>query len=404
MKKSNCSVRFYLYEKVKNPNGFPIYCRIIVDRKKSEFATDQFCTPEKWDKASGLPIRTPRIKEYLTHIESEIFTLKRNLEFNKKEVSAKILKSLYKNSSSSSVPNLNEHFESFISRISDPSLGYSKGRMSQYGTTKKYLFEFLQSHKLGKMKLSEFDIKLIQEFDLYLGNTIQNQNTGKPISRNSINNHHKRLKTILIDAYRKEYINRNPYENFKIRNEKTNREYLSELELSQIRDFDFENQPKLDRVRDIFIFSCYTGLRFSDAQSLNQKNISKDENGTYWIAFKQAKTNLNVKIPILEPALDIYNKYAHIREVNGKVLPKISNQRFNSYIKDVINKIGIDKSISHHIARHTFATTVTLSNNVPITVVSNLLGHTSLKTTQIYAKITDKSKAEFAEMLNSKIK
>lgn len=404
MKKSNCSIKFFLNERVTDKiKGSPIYCRIILNRKKAEFATDEFCHPSKWDKKNGLPIRNPRIKEYIAHIENEVFDIKRKLEYDKQAVSAKILKELYKNQALDEIVTILKHYDYFIDRISKLKEDYSEGRISQYRTSRNYFTDFLASINCKNLALQDFDLQKIQEYDVYLSTNIINSVTQKLISRNTVNNHHKKIKTLLNDAVRKGLIKFNPYNGFKLKYDQTNREFLNKDDLKTLVDFDFSNNQRLDKVRDIFVFSCYTGLRFTDAQNLTRDNVSVDSNGGYWLSFIQAKTNKTVRIPLLKHARKIYHKYDHLREVTKRIIPKISNQKFNDYIKIVADWVGIKKHLTHHIARHTFATTVTLSNEMPIEVVSAALGHNSLRTTQIYAKITDDYKLKQFDRLNEKL-
>jgi site-specific recombinase XerD len=161
----------------------------------------------------------------------------------------------------------------------------------------------------------------------------------------------------------------------------------------------------LEKVRDIFLFSVYTGLRFEDAQALTMDRLSKDKAGKTFLTIEQEKTNEPLVLPVLEPAVKIVSKYKSSpeRKILNKVLPKISNQKLNVYLKVIADLASIDKKLTHHVARHTCATTVLLSNDVPIEVVSKWLGHTNIKTTQIYAKITNVYLQKVANNLSKKI-
>ncbi len=403
MQKSNCTVKFFLNERVNVPlKGSPIYCRITMRRKKAEFATDEFCQPKKWDNKNGAPlVRSNRIKEYLNFIESKIFEIKRELEYQNKNISAKILKAKYKDQSSGKKITFLDHMDLFIEHISQLKEDYGKSRISKYKTTRRYFTNFLESINSKTIMIQDYDLEKIQAFDMYLATNIVDARTQKLIGRNTINNHHKLLKVVLNAAVKKEILSISPYSNFKLKDIKTNREFLTKDELIAFNKVELANNERFDRVRDIFLFSCYTGLRFNDAQNLRSDNISIDSDNNHWLTFEQAKTKQMVRLPLLKPAIEIYNKYEHLRKSTKKIIPKISNQKFNDYIKVVAGLAGVTKNISHHIARHTFATTVTLSNDVPLEVVSNMLGHKDLKTTQIYAKITDENKVKQIDRLNS---
>jgi integrase len=182
------------------------------------------------------------------------------------------------------------------------------------------------------------------------------------------------------------------------------REYLNEDELQALATKKF-NIDRLGQVRDIFLFSCYTGLAFIDAFQLTYSNVSKGVDGNQWIFSARQKTDTPTRIPLLPTALEILDKYkSHPKCINsGKVLPVLSNQKMNSYLKEIADVCGITKTLTFHIARHTFATTVTLNNDVPIESVSKMLGHKSIKITQHYAKIIDRKVSADMQTLQKKL-
>ncbi|MFY7918741.1 MAG: site-specific integrase, partial [Chryseotalea sp.] len=148
---------------------------------------------------------------------------------------------------------------------------------------------------------------------------------------------------------------------------------------------------RLKQVRDIFIFCCYTGLAYADVQKLSRDEITTGIDGEKWIWTSRQKTDTATRIPLLPQALEIINRYKDEPSClnKGRLLPVLSNQKMNGYLKEIADACGITKKMTFHTARHTFATTVTLSNGVPIETVSKMLGHRNLKTTQHYAKILD---------------
>lgn len=161
---------------------------------------------------------------------------------------------------------------------------------------------------------------------------------------------------------------------------------------------------RLELVRDIFIFSCFTGLAYIDVKQLTLDNISLGIDGDKWIFKNRQKTETASKIPLLPVAQEIINKYSEhpVCKNENRLLPILSNQKMNAYLKEIVDVCEINKDLTFHIARHTFATTVTLSNGVPLETVSKMLGHTNLKTTQHYAKILDKKISEDMMILKSK--
>lgn len=162
---------------------------------------------------------------------------------------------------------------------------------------------------------------------------------------------------------------------------------------------------RLRMVRDVFVFCCYTGLAYADVYKLKPSDISRGIDGEYWLFAERKKTGVSSNVPLLPPALAILEKYRSYAEVtNGeKLLPVITNQRLNAYLKEIADVCGIQKNLTFHIARHTFATTVTLTNGVPMESVSSMLGHKNLRTTQVYAKVVEKKVSEDMKMLKSKL-
>ena len=162
---------------------------------------------------------------------------------------------------------------------------------------------------------------------------------------------------------------------------------------------------RLQHAKDMFVFSCYTGLAYIDVYELSPQNVSLGIDGEYWISTYRHKTDIPVRIPLLPQALEIIEKYKNNPRVleSGRLLPVYANQLLNSYLKEIADFCGIEKPLTFHIARHTFATTVTLTNGVPIETVSKLLGHTSIKTTQIYAKVIEQKVSEDMRLLRQKM-
>lgn len=216
--------------------------------------------------------------------------------------------------------------------------------------------------------------------------------TGHPkaLSNNTRMKHIQRLRKVVTLAYHLEWIDKDPFVRWKMTYDKTNREFLSEQELKKLENKVFISE-RLDRVRDLFVFSCYTGISYVDIMNLTPNHLVLGIDGDNWIMTKRQKTNTTVKVPLLGQALDIVNKYKDhpVTAVNNSLLPVLTNEKLNIFLKEVANFVGIKKKLTFHMARHTFATTVTLSNGVPIETVSKLLGHSKIATTQIYARVLE---------------
>lgn len=200
--------------------------------------------------------------------------------------------------------------------------------------------------------------------------------------------HLKRLKKLLNLAQKLEWVEKDPFAKFSLKFKKYERAFLSEEELQYLEHFDFERIP-LQQTRGVFVFSCYTGLSWVDVRNLKLENIVTGIDGRKWIFTIREKTEQPVKIPILPESMEIIQKYKKQAECSGFVLPVYSNQKTNQYLKEIADTLKLNKTLTFHVARHTFATTITLSNGVPIETVSKLLGHSKLSTTQIYARVLE---------------
>src|SRR5688572_25241680 len=213
----------------------------------------------------------------------------------------------------------------------------------------------------------------------------------------------KKVKKIMNQCIAKRWVERSPFIGFKMSMNETHKTFLNEQELLLISEKKIAIK-RLEQVRDIFLFSCYTGLAYCDVTKLTKANVVIGVDGDKWIFTKRAKTDTPSRIPLLPISNSIVNKYADhpVTSRSGKLLPVMSNQRMNSYLKELADQCGIDKELTFHCARHTFATTVTLTNGAPIETVSKMLGHKSLKTTQHYAKIVDKKVSEDMRALKQK--
>lgn len=264
------------------------------------------------------------------------------------------------------------------------------GTMKNYYTTEKYLKRFLiQKLKTEDIYLKQLNYRFITDFEHYLRN-YRNSNKQLMLTNNGVMKHLERLKKLVNLSIKLEWTIKNPFQKFQLKFDKYDRQYLTDRELVLIENTYF-NQERLERVKDIFVFSCYTGLSYIDVKELTIHQIVKRMDNKLWIHTKREKTDETVKIPLLPKALEIVEKYKHIPKLTNSecLLPLCSNQKTNSYLKEVATVCGIHKNITFHVARHTFATTVMLTNGVPIETVSKLLGHAKLSTTQIYARVLD---------------
>ncbi len=380
------SIKFYLKAIKSNDNDFVVNTQIVYNRTKSEFTTGLRCGSNDWNNAKEEFVKNSIFNQQLSNLKSKIFRVKNQLDesgvsYNASEIKKHLL------GTQQSDDTLLAYFDQFLDRhIKNDA--WSESTKKLYYNTYHYLQDFLAHQRTKTMTLSQFNLSQIGKFDDYLKQIIWND-TGDRLGVTTINKHHSRIKAVLNDAISRGELLQKHYTNFKLSFPSSNREYLTREELTSINSIDFGYNKTLDAVIDIFMFSCYTGLRFCDAMELTLDNIMII-NDEQHIRVDQIKTNERREIPLLSPAIYILNKYnsAHFRLVKQKALPSYSNQRVNIYLKLIAAQAGISKNLTHHIARHTCATTILLDNDVPIEVVSHWLGHTNIKTTQIYAKIS----------------
>ncbi len=274
---------------------------------------------------------------------------------------------------------------------------YAPGTLERYETSLKHTKDFLQwKYRVSDIDIEKIDHAFITEYEFYLC-------TERKCANNTavkyIKNFHKIINICLANGW----LTKDPFANYKAKVKEVIREFLTEQEIQSLMEKEFVSE-RLELVRDIFVFSCFTGLAYIDVKQLSKDNIVLGIDGDKWINKNRQKTDTNSKIPLLPTAQYILDKYAnHPVCVNeDKLLPIFSNQKMNAYLKEIATVCGINKELTFHIARHTFATTVTLSNGVPIETVSKMLGHTNLKTTQHYAKILDKKISEDMQVLKQK--
>jgi site-specific recombinase XerD len=227
----------------------------------------------------------------------------------------------------------------------------------------------------------------------------------KKCCNNSALKYVKNFKKIIRFCLASGWLSQDPFRNYKSKVKIVDRVFLNQDEIDVITNKDFET-VRLNQVRDIFLFSCFTGLAYADVQKLKRTEVVKGLDGEMWISTKRQKTDTPTRVPLLPSALYILSKYTchPACEVNGRALPVSTNQKMNAYLKEIASVCGINKELTYHTARHTFATTVTLSNGVPIESVSKMLGHTNIKTTQHYAKILDIKVSKDMALLKEKYK
>ena len=398
------SILFYLKRVKVNAQGLaPIFQRITINGRRLENSTGKFVEPDKWhsemSKMKGTSEEARSINGHLDNLKSKILNLEKNLikkdipvnfESFKNELSGK------KERERMLIPIFQEHNRKIKELVGQE---YAPGTLERYETSLKHTINFLLwKYNLTDINIEKIDHAFIMEYEFYLRSERKCANN---TAVKYIKNFHKIINQCLSNGW----LNKDPFSNYKAKVKEVVRDFLSEAEIEQMINKEFVTD-RLEIVRDIFVFSCFTGLAYIDVKQLTLDNISLGIDGDKWIFKNRQKTDTASKIPLLPMAQEIIDKYTEhpVCKNEKRLLPILTNQKMNAYLKEIADVCGIKKDLTFHIARHTFATTITLSNGVPLETVSKMLGHTSLKTTQHYAKILDKKISEDMMILKSKFK
>jgi integrase len=397
------SILFWIAKNRIKDGKSPLSCRITVNGQRAELSVQREVSIRDWDpKAQILSGRTAEAKEINNHLamtRAKLLNCHSKLEARNAEITAESIKREY--SGVIERPRMlmeiitqhNNDIKTLIGK------GYSKATWVKYNSTKTHVENFLKwKYSISDMDIKKLNFEFITDFEFYL-------KSQKNIDVNTNGKYIKNIKKIIKECVAKNWLDKDPFMAYKVKAKKTEREFLTEEELRTIQEREFEIE-RLSQVRDIFIFSCYTGLAYIDIYNLSPNQIALGIDGEKWIFTSRQKTGTPSRIPLLPPALAILDKYAnHPMTVNRKkLLPVPSNQKLNAYLKEIAAICKIPKELTFHAARHTFATTVTLTNGVPIETVSKMLGHTKLQTTQIYARILDKKVSGDMQTLRDKLK
>ena len=374
--------------RTSNDEKVIIYVRITLNSQRVEMSTGLKIEANKWceinKRARGSSEQSKTINSCLGDINNNIYQVYSMLVGNGNAISVYDIKKHYLGTPEKRV-TLMEIFERFIAIRKDlVGIEYSHLTYRKYCTLKVHLLEFL-TKKLNVQDVAVDDFKFsnLMDFEHFL-------RTDKGIGNNAAVKYVKYFRTVIGYALNTEMISKDPYVKYKGKIREVSRGYLSMEELSVLEAKVFSN-PRLETVKDIFVFCCYTGLAYVDIEMLTIDQISMGIDGEQWVNTTRKKTGNGVNVPLLPAALRIIKKYnGHpAREIDRKVLPVLSNQKMNAYLKEIGDICGINKTLTTHLARHTFATTITLTQGISMESVSKMLGHSDIKTTQIYAKVTN---------------
>lgn len=396
MKQNTFKVLFVLRRNHVNKDGkCAIIVRISVNGEQERINSTLDIEPELWDsKASKAIGRTNKIVAFNKRLEDIKYILQDHyyqLINTHGFVTAEMVKNAYMGITAKE-ESLMPIYDEFLAETKKMvGINRSDKTYQKYERCKRRIVEFMKKkYNINDIPLRELKPKFLSDFEVFLA-------TEYKCKQNTIYKFLQLFRMVLVKAQREGISFPDPYLNHKMRKERVDRGYLTEEEVLAIATKEI-NLRRLDQVRDVFIFACYTGLAYADISTLRAENIKKMFDGKLWIVTHRQKTKTNVNVPLLPTAAKILQKYED-QFLNGEILPMLSNQKTNAYLKEIADICGIEKNLTFHLARHTFATTMTLGKGVPIESVSKMLGHTNIQTTQIYARITNEKISKDMENL-----
>ena len=379
MSKSTFRILFYVRKNQVNKEGkSSIMIRLTINGDTSQFSSKLEVEPELWDvkgqKMSGSSLKARQLNSLLDDHFHDIETHEAYVTAEKVR-NAFLGITIRQQTLLGTFRKHNEDVQKLVG-ISKSAATYAK-----YDRCMRRLEEFMQAkYRIKDIALKEISHVFITDFETYL-------RTVSGCNENTTAKFMQTFRMIIIMAKNNGWIFADPFINYKIRLKRVDRGYLTEPEIKKILKKQFTCK-RLEQVRDIFIFACFTGLAYIDVRNLTKENIQTSFDGKLWIMTARQKTDTAVTVPLLKVPQAILKKYEGT-QLDGRLLPVLSNQKLNSYLKEIGDLCGITKNITFHLARHTFATTMTLAKGVPIETVSKMLGHTNIITTQIYARITN---------------
>lgn len=403
MKRATFNILYFIKrgKLLKNGNA-PVYMRITVNGKSTEVSLKRNIEPKLWDvarnRAKGNSQNSKDLNDYLSSVQGQLFMHQQEIQESGKTITPKLLANAFLGIGEkhwSLVELFQEHNDNMEKLI---GIEYAPLTLQRYKAGLKHIKIFCKmQYNLNDITLKEVDSNFVSKFDFYLKTTAKCQH-------NSAMKHMRALKKIILSAIGNDYIRKDPFHNFKITQKETKREILTEADLIKLKEKEFSIE-RIEVVRDLFLFQCYTGLAYKDMENLSKDNLQIGIDGNKWLFLKRQKTKVECRVPLFPITEMILDKYKDnpCHQLKDRLLPVPSNQKMNAYLKEVGDLCGITQKLHTHLARHTYATTVTLGNNVPMETVSKLLGHTKLATTQIYSKVMDTKISKDLEGLRNKM-
>lgn len=403
MQQDTLIILFYLKRARTNAKGkCPILCRMTFKKERKQFSTGLFINPENWkakvQKAIDPSEESIQINNHLSLINQRINKAYLTLKVQRDEFSVEDISETFLNKKIKKEDSVISYFKKYLDKQKKLI-----GKDIRESTWKKFNYvcsdveSFIsKSYNKKDILLTELTPQFLDDFEYYL-------KTEKEQKQVTINKEIQRFRKPIRIAVAEGYLDKDPFSLHKPGRVKKEVVFLSQDELDKFEKKDF-SQPRLQLVKDLFVFCCYTGLAYNEMSKIETKHLEIGFDGNEWIKIVRDKTNKEVAVPLLDKAKNIIKKYQS-KDGSDTLFPGISNQKLNSYLKEIALILEIDKRITHHTARKTFASTVLLYNDVPIEVVSEILGHSSIQITQsYYGKVVQKKVSETFIKLKKKVK
>lgn len=401
----NHKINVLFYSKIAKKtkeNLVPIYLRITINGQRIEQTTQRYVELSKWsaetNRVKGTTGSAKAVNDYLDVLKTRVYSCERQMVLDGIPITYASFKDKW--TAGTDKPRmLLEVFQQHNNQLK-ALIGkeFSAGTFERYTTSLNHTRAFLNwKYCVDDIDIKKLDYEFVADYEFWL-------KSERNCNHNSAIKYISNFRKIVNICIRNGWLSKDPFLGFKMSKREVERDFLTTEELQSLSQKQFAMQ-RLNQVRDIFLFCCFTGLAYADVKKLRKEEITTGVDGERWIFTKRMKTETASRIPLLPFALDLIKKYENYPQCDkeNRVLPVLSNQKMNSYLKEIADLCEIKKTLTFHIARHTFATTVTLSNGVPIESVSKMLGHKNLKTTQHYAKILDLKVGEDMNKLKARL-
>ncbi|WP_455785512.1 site-specific integrase [Butyricimonas faecihominis] len=396
------NISFFRYHSRETETGeAPLYCRLWHESKRKIFSIGFKVTRNRWNQnkqiATGKSEMTQRINTQMEVIKKKLVEIETKLIMEGSEDILEDMYALYIGKTTASRSFITLFEERYMTAKRMEGVKFKKSTLDKFKDVLELVRAYIKkSYHAADIPMNKVNFKFISGLEDYLL-TVRRQ---KPVT---INKNMQRVKQVTTYAMKCNYIKVDPFIDHAPLKVEKELVFLTTEELHKLESYQFA-QERLAKVRDLYLFSVYTGLAYHEAFALQKKHIIMAFDKKFWIEMKREKTGKGISVPLLPQAMKIMEKYDNGGDKEAHVLPAISNQKMNSYLKEITEIVGINKKLTHHTARKTFATTILLYNDVPIEIVSKLLGHSSIAVTQKhYAKVVNKKVSACMEKLEKQL-